>query len=80
MEVKFLSCVLDLKAGARQSTCSGERYMSIKELETAALRLLPEDRARLAKKLLESLENLSDEENVKMWAEDGEGQDVPWSF
>ena len=54
--------------------------MNVKELEAAALELLPADRARLAEKLLESLEDLSDQENISMWADDGAGQDVPWSF
>ena len=34
--------------------------MSIKEIEAAVLKLVPKDRARLAGKLLESLEDLSD--------------------
>jgi hypothetical protein len=37
--------------------------MSIKDIEAAALKLVPKERARLAGKLLESLENLSEEEN-----------------
>ena len=40
--------------------------MSIDELETAALKLKPESRARLAERLLDSLENLSDEENTRL--------------
>jgi hypothetical protein len=38
--------------------------MSIKEVEAAALKLIPKDRARLAGKLLEILENLSEEEHA----------------
>jgi len=37
--------------------------MSIKEIEAAVLKLVPKERARLAGKLLESLEDLSEEEN-----------------
>ena len=44
--------------------------MSIDELETEALKLAPAARARLAEKLLESLETLSDEENAQLWAEE----------
>ena len=36
--------------------------MSTQELENEALKLSPRDRARLAERLLESLENLTDEE------------------
>ena len=39
--------------------------MSIDEIESAALKLAAADRARLAERLLESLEQLSDEENAK---------------
>ena len=41
--------------------------MSIKEVEAAALKLIPKDRARLAGRLLESLENLSEEESKILW-------------
>lgn len=44
--------------------------MSIDEIESAALKLAAADRARLAERLLESLEKLSDEENEKLWAEE----------
>jgi len=46
--------------------------MSITELEAEALKLDPKSRARLAGKLLASLENLSEEENVRLWAEEAE--------
>ena len=52
--------------------------MSIKEIETAALKLIPKDRARLAGKLLESLENLSAEENELIWAQEAERRDAAW--
>ena len=52
--------------------------MSIKEIETAALKLIPKDRARLAEKLLESLENLSEEENDLIWAREAQRRDAVW--
>jgi predicted nucleic acid-binding protein len=42
--------------------------MSIDELEAEALKLEPHARARLAERLLESLEQLSLEENARVWA------------
>ena len=50
--------------------------MSIKEIEAAVLKLAPKDRARLAGKLLESLEDLSEEENEIIWAQEAERRDV----
>lgn len=52
--------------------------MSSEELETEALKLSPRERARLAQRLLQSLENLSDEENARLWAEEAERRDVAW--
>lgn len=52
--------------------------MSTEELEVAALKLAPEERARLAEKLLESLEHLSDDENARLWAEEAERRDHGW--
>jgi hypothetical protein len=46
--------------------------VNIEELEAAALRLDPRGRARLAERLLESLENLSPEENARIWAEEAQ--------
>ena len=46
--------------------------MSIEELEAAALKLEPKSRARLAELLLESLEQLSPEENARIWAEEAQ--------
>jgi hypothetical protein len=40
--------------------------MSIDELEAEALKLAPGARARLAERLLESLETMSDEENARL--------------
>jgi putative addiction module component (TIGR02574 family) len=52
--------------------------MSTEELEVEALKLAPQERARLAEKLLESLENLSEEENAKLWAEEAKRRDQDW--
>lgn len=49
--------------------------MSIEELEAEALKLTPQARARLAGKLLESLEGLSDAENERLWAEEAQRRD-----
>ena len=46
--------------------------MGIEELEAAALKLEPKARARLAGRLLESLEDLSSEENARVWAEEAQ--------
>lgn len=48
------------------------RAMSIEELEAAALRLEPKARARLAERLLDSLEALSPAENARLWAEEAQ--------
>ena len=53
--------------------------MSTEELEVEALKLAPQERARLAEKLLESLENLSDDENARLWAEEAERRDQVWN-
>ncbi len=53
--------------------------MSVKEVEAAALKLVPKDRARLAGKLLESLEDLSEGENEIIWAQEAERRDAAWS-
>ena len=52
--------------------------MSTEELEAEALKLSPRERARLAERLLESLENLTDEENEKLWAEEAARRDAAW--
>ena len=52
--------------------------MSIDELEAEALKLAPGARARLAERLLESLEALSDEENARLWAEEAQRRDEAW--
>jgi hypothetical protein len=52
--------------------------MSIEEIEAEALKLDPKARARLAERLLESLEILSDSENERLWAEESERRDADW--
>ena len=52
--------------------------MRIDEIEAEALRLDPQARARLAKRLLESLESLSAEENERLWAEEADRRDTDW--
>lgn len=52
--------------------------MSIDEFEAEALKLAPTVRARLAAKLLESLETLSDEENLRLWVEEAQRRDEAW--
>lgn len=52
--------------------------MSIDELVAEALKLDPKSRARLAERLLASLEELSDEENARIWAEEAARRDADW--
>lgn len=52
--------------------------MRIDDIEAEVLKLDPQARARLAKKLLESLEALSDEENERLWAEEADRRDAAW--
>ncbi len=52
--------------------------MSIEEIEAEALKLDPSGRARLAERLLRSLEALSDEENARLGSEESERRDVDW--
>ncbi|HSE57587.1 MAG TPA: addiction module protein [Nitrospiraceae bacterium] len=49
--------------------------MSLEKLEAEALKLDPKERARLAGKLLESLEQLSEEESARLWAEEAQRRD-----
>ena len=46
--------------------------MSIEDLEAEALKLEPKARARLAGRLLDSLEDLSPDENARVWAEEAQ--------
>lgn len=50
--------------------------MSIEDLEAEALKLDPKGRARLAGKLLESLEGLSEAESARLWAEEAQRRDT----
>lgn len=49
--------------------------MTLSELETKALKLPAEERARLAEILMESLDALSDEENTRLWIEEARRRD-----
>ena len=53
-------------------------FVSIEDIESKALKLSPKDRARLAGKLLESLEDLSSEESDRIWAEEAQRRDADW--
>lgn len=46
--------------------------MNVEELEAAALLLDAKARARLAGRLLESLDELSPDENARIWAEEAQ--------
>jgi len=46
--------------------------MNVEELVAAALKLDPQGRAKLAGRLLDSLEELSPEENDRIWAEEAQ--------
>lgn len=48
----------------------------VEKLEADALKLDPKGRARLAEKLLQSLETLSDKENTELWLEEAERRDA----
>ena len=50
--------------------------MRIEDVEAEALKLDPKSRARLAGKLLERLEDLSEEENTRLWAEEAQRRDA----
>ena len=46
--------------------------MTIEDLEAEALKLDPKGRARLAERLLNSLDNLAPDENDRIWAEEAQ--------
>ena len=52
--------------------------MDFDEFEAEALKLEPAARARLAMKLLASLEVVSDEENLQLWVAEAERRDAAW--
>jgi putative addiction module component (TIGR02574 family) len=49
--------------------------MTVEDIEAEALKLDPPTRARLAEKLLESLEMLTDAETDALWAEEAQRRD-----
>jgi len=50
--------------------------MTNEQVETEALRLKPQARAKLAQKLLRSLDDLSEEEIERLWAEEAVRRDA----
>jgi hypothetical protein len=54
--------------------------MSTEELAIEALKLTPQERARLAERLLESLENLSEDDNATLWVEEAERRNQGWDL
>jgi hypothetical protein len=50
--------------------------MTIEQVETEALKLEPEARAKLAEKLLRSLDDLSDDDVEQLWAEEASRRDA----
>ncbi len=53
--------------------------MTLEELEAEALKLDLNSRARLASKLLNSLETLSDAEIERLWVEEAQRRDDEWN-
>jgi len=52
--------------------------MKLTELESEALRLDPRSRARLAERLLGSLDDLSEAENQELWLDEAERREQEW--
>ena len=50
--------------------------MTMEQVESEALKLKPEARAELAEKLLRSLDDLSDEDIERLWAEEAVRRDA----
>ena len=50
-------------------------FMTFPDLASEALKLPPDERARLAEALLESLDELTAEENEKLWLEEARRRD-----
>ena len=48
--------------------------MDVKQIEAEALKLAPEERARLAQALLDSLETLSEEESLQAWVQEAKAR------
>lgn len=72
-----LACLFQLNI-ARRFALEYYLAMSIDEIESTVLKLAAADRARLAERLLESLEQLSEEENAKLWVEEAVRRDKEW--
>jgi broad specificity phosphatase PhoE len=53
--------------------------MSVDELVAEALKLDVSTRARLAERLLAGLEDLSEEENLRLWAEEAARRNADWN-
>jgi putative addiction module component (TIGR02574 family) len=49
--------------------------MTLIDLESEVLKLAPKDRARLAQRLLESLDTLSEQEIQSLWLDEAERRD-----
>jgi putative addiction module component (TIGR02574 family) len=49
--------------------------MTVADLETKILELAPQERARLARRILESLEILSEDEIAALWIQEAERRD-----
>jgi putative addiction module component (TIGR02574 family) len=49
--------------------------MTVADLEAKVLELTPKERARLAQRILESLEKLSDDEIEALWLEEADRRD-----
>ncbi len=62
--------VLGVGAAVRRPNGPRIRPMKLEDLEAAALQLEPRSRARLAERLLESLDDLSPDDNTRNWAEE----------
>jgi len=52
--------------------------MKLSELESEALRLDPRSRARLAERLLGSLDDLADAEIEELWLDEAERRERAW--
>ncbi len=68
----FSTASLDLtiNLGYTMGRKEKRKTMDLAALETEVLKLNPRSRARLAEKLLQSLETLSEAENEQLWAEE----------
>jgi putative addiction module component (TIGR02574 family) len=49
--------------------------MTVTDLESELLKLTPKDRARIAQRLLESLETLADQEIESLWLDEADRRD-----